>query len=117
MLSTEQLRALIGRLQESRTLAKALLEPQSGGIDEFEVGDNAIGRLTRIDAIQVQAMSEMSRSQLRVRLEQIEAALAAFDEGRYGFCNRCKEPIDVDRLLALPEAPLCLVCQQAIETS
>lgn len=116
MLSTDQLRELIERLLEARALAKALLEPQSGGIDEFEVGDNAIGRLTRMDAIQVKAMSEMSRSQLGVRLQQIEAALAAFDEGRYGFCNRCKEPIDVDRLLALPEAPLCLACQQLIES-
>lgn len=116
MLTTEQLRDLMARLAESREIAKALLEPQSGGIDEVEVGDNAIGRLTRMDAIQVQAMSEMSRSQLQVRLQQIEAALAAFDAGRYGFCNRCKETIDVERLLALPEAPLCLACQEALES-
>ncbi len=117
VLSTEQLRSLIERLQESRDVAKALLQPQTGGINEIQVGDNAIGRLTRMDAIQVQAMTDMNRSQLSVRLQQIEGALVAFDAGRYGYCNRCKEPVDIERLMALPSAPLCLACQEAIEGS
>ena len=68
-----------------------------------------------MDAIQVQAMSEMSRRQLEIRLQQIDAALAALDAGTYGLCRQCKEPLAMARLEALPEAPFCLECQVSFE--
>ncbi len=104
------------RLLESRDAAKALLAQSAAGSSRVEVSGSAIGRLTRIDAIQMQGMQQMNRAQLDVRLQQIEAALAAFAAGRYGSCNRCKGEIDLDRLQALPEAPLCMDCQEQIES-
>ncbi|HVS31581.1 MAG TPA: TraR/DksA C4-type zinc finger protein, partial [Thermoanaerobaculia bacterium] len=74
-----------------------------------------IGRLSRMDAIQVQAMSQMSRRQLDVRLQQIDASLAALEAGTYGLCRHCKEPIALTRLEALPEAPFCIDCQEGFE--
>lgn len=41
-------------------------------------------------------------------LVEIDAALARIDAGTYGLCERCGEPIDADRLEALPWATLCL---------
>ena len=45
-------------------------------------------------------------------LAQVKEALARFDRGTYGICQRCREEIDPARLEALPYANLCLRCQQ-----
>ena len=111
----QQLDEFRERLQASQAAAQALLNRGAEETTPVEVSGSAIGRLTRIDAIQMQGMSEMSRSQLSVRLQQIEAALNAMAAGRYGTCNRCKKGIGLDRLEALPEAPLCMRCQEALE--
>jgi hypothetical protein len=43
-------------------------------------------------------------------LEQIEAALVAIDDGTYGLCCQCREPISAIRLRALPHATTCGSC-------
>ena len=48
-------------------------------------------------------------------LAHVEAALARFDEGLYGICERCGDHIDPARLKALPYATLCMSCQQRFE--
>jgi DnaK suppressor protein len=48
-------------------------------------------------------------------LAKVEAALARFEEGTYGVCERCGEQIDPARLKALPYAALCMDCQQRTE--
>jgi len=41
-------------------------------------------------------------------LDEVDAALARMDEGTYGLCNNCHEPIEHDRLLADPLVQFCL---------
>jgi DnaK suppressor protein len=48
-------------------------------------------------------------------LDQVQAALARFEQGTYGSCERCGKPIDPARLQALPYAALCMMCQQHLE--
>lgn len=48
-------------------------------------------------------------------LESIDAALKRIEEGSYGICDGCGEPISVDRLKAIPYATLCIHCQESIE--
>ncbi len=48
-------------------------------------------------------------------VERIDKALAKFDEGTYGLCDRCGRPIEKARLRALPYANLCLADKQAEE--
>jgi len=48
-------------------------------------------------------------------LAQVQAALARFEQGTYGSCERCGATIDPARLQALPYAALCMVCQQHAE--
>lgn len=115
-LTQEQLEAFSQRLSAAKDAAVALKTLAAEGSSRVEASGSAIGRLTRIDAIQMQAMSQMNQAQLDVRLQQIEAALAAFDGGRYGSCHRCRGPISLERLDALPEAPLCMSCQEQIES-
>jgi DnaK suppressor protein len=49
------------------------------------------------------------------RLEAVEHALRHAEEGTYGICERCGEPIDPARLEALPEATLCIKCKAIVE--
>ena len=44
-------------------------------------------------------------------VDEIKAALARMDQGRYGICERCEKPIPVERLVAIPHARYCVACQ------
>jgi len=77
--------------------------------------DQPIGRLSRMDALQQQAMAKASSDGLKKRLQLIESALQAFRRERYGDCRRCEEPIGYPRLRARPESPFCLECQAKME--
>jgi DnaK suppressor protein len=52
---------------------------------------------------------------IRERLEQVEHALARLDEGTYGSCERCGNPIPTARLEAFPSVTLCVACKQIEE--
>ena len=78
--------------------------------------DHPFGRVSRIDAIQHQSVAKANRHRSTVRLDQVRAALAAVDEGEYGFCRLCEEPIGFGRLKARPEAPFCHTCQDRRES-
>lgn len=51
----------------------------------------------------------------RARLEGIDAALGRLEDGTYGDCGLCGDPIAPARLAAIPEAALCVDCAQAGE--
>ncbi|WP_193664654.1 TraR/DksA family transcriptional regulator [Nocardioides kribbensis] len=51
----------------------------------------------------------------RDKLAQIERALARIDDGTYGVCESCGEPIGKNRLMAFPRATLCMTCKQREE--
>ena len=72
--------------------------------------DKAIGRLTRMEAIQAQAMSAEGRRRQEARLRQVGDALDRIDQGTYGSCTRCGDAIPHGRLEFMPDAPLCMSC-------
>jgi DnaK suppressor protein len=49
-------------------------------------------------------------------IHDIRAALARIEDGSYGLCDRCEEPIPANRLDAFPWARMCVHCQSAMET-
>jgi DnaK suppressor protein len=49
------------------------------------------------------------------RINQVERALDRLDDGSYGWCERCGNPIPVERLAAFPSATLCVTCKQLEE--
>lgn len=77
--------------------------------------DQPIGRLSRMDALQQQALAKASSDGFKKRLQLIESALQAFRQERYGECRRCEEPIAYRRLKVHPESPFCLDCQTQTE--
>ena len=48
---------------------------------------------------------------VRDQLAEVEHALHNFEEGTYGLCESCGQPIDPERLEALPQAKLCMSCK------
>jgi len=72
--------------------------------------DNAIGRITRMDAIQSKSMSEASLRKAEDKLVKLEAALEKINDAHFGTCIRCGNAIQTGRLLFMPESTLCIVC-------
>jgi len=52
---------------------------------------------------------------LKRKLNQVEAALKRLGEGTYGICSKCGNPIDPDRMRAMPQATLCVQCKKRQE--
>lgn len=74
--------------------------------------DNAIGRLTRMEAINARSISEANLHSARARLTRLENALKRIDTDDYGICAACEEPIPFKRLLLMPEAVRCVRCSE-----
>jgi DnaK suppressor protein len=85
------------------------------GARPVELDQTAIGRVSRIDAIQQQKMLVANRQAQKSRLQQVQSALHRFDAEEYGECLGCGEGVGYTRLKARPEAFLCIECQSARE--
>lgn len=78
--------------------------------------DDAIGRLTRMEAIASKSVSEANLRQARARLKALENALRRIDsDPDFGVCEECEEIIPAGRLAIMPETRLCVRCAQALE--
>ncbi len=77
--------------------------------------DNAIGRLTRMEAINSKAINEASFAKSKQTLTQLVKSLERIKRSDFGYCSNCEEPIPYKRLLIMPEAPFCVLCAGKID--
>lgn len=103
------------RLLEMRERIVSLESTRRAGSEIVELDQTRTGRLSRMDALQLQAMAKASRGRAAAELKRIDAALARIRHGAYGDCLQCGAPIGSGRLLAQPAATLCLDCAKARE--
>lgn len=75
-----------------------------------ELDQNSVGRLSRVDAMQQQAMAFASQGRRQHDARRITQALARMDTEDYGFCGTCGEPIPLARLKLDPTVALCVEC-------
>jgi DnaK suppressor protein len=75
-----------------------------------ELDQQSVGRLSRMDAMQVQAMAIEAERRRSARLKKIEAALSRMEEDEFGYCNICGEAIAPKRLAHDPAAATCVGC-------
>lgn len=80
-----------------------------------ELDQSRVGRLSRMDAMQAQAMSQESVRRRDLELKRISAALQRLKDGEYGDCLYCGEVIAQGRLQADPAAILCIRCATKVE--
>ena len=109
MLSVDELielevrtRELLDRLREEATSEEA--DPQAVAVDV------AIGRLSRLDSMQMEEVRKDATRRRNLRIHQLQEALKKMDEGTYGLCEGCGEWIAYQRLEQMPEAVLCGDC-------
>ena len=75
--------------------------------------DNAIGRLTRMEAINAKSIAEANLRSAENRLSKMEAILEKFEEDGgegIGLCVECGDEIPIKRLLVRPESTRCVYC-------
>jgi DnaK suppressor protein len=99
-------RDLEARRQSTRERVASLAErPELGAAQGFgkRIGDGTTEAISRLTDIGV------GRS-LETGLARTERALAKLDEGTYGICDGCGEPIPPARLRAMPDGVLCVTC-------
>ena len=80
-----------------------------------ELDQTRVGRVSRMDAMQAQAMAKESDRRRLIALQRIDSALQRIEDGEYGFCTLCDEPISAGRLEADPGASLCIDCASKAE--
>lgn len=97
--------ALLARLDEEQRSAadnaRTVMPDQS-----------SVGRLSRMDAMQQQAMAQASMQRLQLQRRRLAAALQRVQQGSYGVCCECAGAIGLERLLSDPAAPFCMACQE-----
>ncbi|MAS91795.1 MAG: molecular chaperone DnaK [Verrucomicrobiales bacterium] len=72
--------------------------------------DVSIGRLSRLDSMQMQEVAKEAERRREERIGKLELALDRLDEGTYGRCEGCGEDIEFERLKVTPEAVRCSAC-------
>ncbi|MCF7825039.1 MAG: hypothetical protein K9M55_02555 [Candidatus Marinimicrobia bacterium] len=72
--------------------------------------DAAIGRISRMEAINNKSVNEHLLSKTEAKLQKLETSLAFIDREDYGLCRVCKKPIPLGRLMMLPESDKCVDC-------
>ena len=72
--------------------------------------DDAIGRVSRMDAINNKAVVEAALRTARQKLRRLKAMEANLDDPKLGLCKRCGRPIPLGRIIAMPESPFCVRC-------
>jgi len=78
--------------------------------DIVALDQSAVGRLSRMDALQAQAMSLESKRRRELELTRTKSALLRIEKKEYGYCLRCNEDISEKRLSVDPAATLCIDC-------
>ena len=102
--------AMKRRLLARRKELEQLIESSADTRTDSNLDPQRIGRLSRMDAIQQQAMEEETGRRRGHEIARIEAALRRIAEDDYGYCTACDEPIAPKRLENDPATPLCIAC-------
>ena len=77
-----------------------------------ELDQQSVGRLSRMDAMQVQAMAAAQSRRRAAERVRLRAALARIAEGEFGYCTECGEAIGDRRLALDPGISLCVDCAE-----
>lgn len=109
-MASDRITALRQRIEAELAETGRLLDDNADNSAPVELDQQSVGRVSRIDAIQVQAMAQAVAQRREARLGKLHAALKRMDEGEYGYCVECGEEIAAGRLDADPTFTHCVSC-------
>ena len=113
-LTPDQEKELLAQLESLRSELENRIEGLAEATKPVDL-ETPIGRLSRMDAMQEQQLQKATVKQYTLRLQQVNQALRISENGEYGACRKCEEPIGYARLHIRPEAPFCMACQSNME--
>ena len=90
-----------------------ILEVTEASRKPVELDQTSVGRLSRMDAMQAQAMQLETGRRRKQELQRIGSALKRIEFGDFGYCASCDEEIDEKRLFHDPTFPTCIGCAQS----
>lgn len=82
------------------------------GTKTVELDQSRMGRLSRMDAMQNQAMAVEAKRRRKIYVQRINAALKRMDNNEYGLCTQCGTDINPERLEIDPTAVMCFECAE-----
>lgn len=94
-------------------LQRDILQQQRANIESgstVELDQTSVGRLSRMDAMQGQAMAKANEARLKQKLLDIQHALEKVKTDDFGYCETCDELINLPRLQYDPSVKYCLNC-------
>jgi len=114
-VNVEQLKLAESRLHALRDEILAKKDSAADDSSPVELDQSRVGRLSRMDAMQQQAMSQALDRRRDTQLKRIEGAFIRLEKGTYGDCVRCKNAIDAKRMDFDPTAFFCVECAERAE--
>ena len=106
----EQLKVFKQRLEKRLAELKALSASSQDVRSAVSLDQSRVGRLSRMDAIQMQEMERANEARRAVENQRIEQALKLIEDDLYGFCVICGETIARKRLELDPSFITCVAC-------
>lgn len=103
-MNTKDLDYFRRRLLERKTEVEALVQIAAEASDPVKLDQTSVGRLSRMDAMQGQAMAQETERRRLAEISRIDAALARMDDGEFGYCIVSGDPIPRARLELDPSA-------------
>ena len=102
--------AFLRRLEARREELDRMSRESAASRNPVELDQARIGRLSRMDALQGQAIALAAEHRRRDEVRRIDSALDRIAGGDFGHCTACDEPIAPKRLEADPTVPTCIAC-------
>lgn len=101
---------LRAELEASLTKLERSMQSSRRAARPVKLDQTSVGRLSRIDAIQNQSLTQGLQHREHARAALLASALARLEQGTYGLCTGCEGPIQFERLSVFPETPTCSRC-------
>ena len=98
------------RVEQELAELTALIEQTADAAAPVELDQQSVGRLSRMDAMQGQAMAEAAARRRVGQVARLRRTLARMDDGEFGYCTECGERIPDGRLDVDPTNHLCVGC-------
>lgn len=115
-MTPEQRQSLRTRLTDRLAELDTALADTRDAAATVELDQTRQGRLSRMDAMQGQAMARAATQRMQAERSAVRRALTRIDEPDFGLCTDCDEAIHPARLAANPAATRCLACAEAAES-
>lgn len=115
MTDNEIDQAYIKKRLEDRLASIMAGQEAKKGEGGVELDQARVGRLSRMDAMQQQAMSQAASHLAELERQRIQAALERLRKEEYGYCVICGDEIAEGRLRFDPSVPTCITCAKAAE--